>query len=88
MFLNMLGGTPSWVEWDRQAFALYNYMFKFNYLILDFLVNNVILNVNVFDNNTWLIAIRIKHYRFIITAYCYRNKTLPVHYHNIALMIS
>jgi hypothetical protein len=40
------------VEWDRQAFALYNYMFKFNYLILDFLVNNVILNVNVFDNNT------------------------------------
>jgi hypothetical protein len=49
-------------------------MLKFNFFILNSLLYSIILNVNVFDNNTC----------------CYRSDMLLVHYHNttsVALLL-
>lgn len=66
MFLELVGGEP-FSKWIHRH-LIFLYMPKFNCLILDYLIYNVILNINVFDNITWLIV---------------GVKISPVHYHNI-----
>lgn len=46
---------------------VYVYMLKFNSLIVDSLLYNIILDVNVFGSNTGLVATGVTYCWFIIT---------------------